>query len=113
MADEVFEEASVSTELEKEFHCKECPTIVSEQVCIQADIKICPKVKVGEIMTYCDDPIIGKCARVSCSKEACEFTVSRTICVQIPLFFSAETTVYPAGHICGIPEIEPCRECDS
>lgn len=92
---------------------KECPAIVSEQVCIQADIKIYPKVKVGEIITFCDDPIIGKCGRVSCSCEPCEFTVSRTICVQIPLLFSAETVVFPAGHICGAPETEPCPLCEA
>ena len=108
MADEVFEEK----DLEKGHCFKECPSIVSEQVCIQADIKIYPEVKVGEIKTFCDDLIVGKCARVTCSHEACEFTVSKTICVQIPLIFSAETVVYPGGHICGVPETEPCHECE-
>lgn len=91
---------------------KDCPAIVSEQICIQADIKILPKVKVGKIETFCDDPIIGKCSRVACSKGPCEFTISRTICVQIPLIYSAETIVIPAGHVCGTPELEPCHECD-
>ena len=92
---------------------KEFPTIVSEQVCIQADIKIFPKVKVGKIITFCDEAVIGNCGRVACSKEPCEFTVNRTLCVQIPLIFSAETVVCPVGHICGVPEIEPCRLCEA
>jgi hypothetical protein len=91
---------------------KECVTIVSEQVCIQADVKILPKVKVGRVKTICEDAIIGRCARVACN-EACEFTVSRALCVQIPLVFSADTFVRPAGHVCGEPELEPCRKCDS
>lgn len=111
MSEDIFEAAEIDEDLDKGFACKDCPAIVSEQVCIQADIKIFPKVKVGKIMTFCDEPIFGKCARVTCSNEPCEFTVSRNICVQIPLIFSAETFVHPAGHVCGIPETAPCHAC--
>ncbi len=100
-------------ELDKGHTYKECPAIVSEQVCIQADVKIFPKVKVGKISTFCDEAVIGNCGRVACSMEHCEFTVSRTLCVQIPLIFSAETVVFPAGHICGSPEVEPCHPCEA
>ena len=112
MSDVDFVPVGAFEETDRELACKECPTIASEQICIQADVKIHPKVKVGKVTIFCDDAIIGKCARVACSNEACEFTVSRTLCVQIPLLFSAETTVHPAGHICGIPEIEPCHLCE-
>ena len=113
MSDVIYEPVSVLDELDKQWACKECPAIVSEQLCVQADIKIEPKVRVGMISTFCDEPIIGKCARVACSNEACEFTVSRNICVQIPLFYSAKAYVHPAGHISGAPEFEPCRDCTS
>ena len=113
MSDVEFVPVGVFDETDKGLACKECPTFVSEQICIQADIKIYPKVKVGRIVTFCDDPIIGKCARVTCSNEPCEFTVSRNLCVQIPLIFSAETSVCPAGHVCGTPELEACPHCAS
>ncbi len=112
MSEEALEAEVLTDEAEKGILFKDCPAIISEQVCIQADVKIWPKVRVGKIMTFCDDPMIGRCSRVSCSCEPCEFTVSRTLCVQIPLIFSAETTVRPAGHVCGTPETEPCRECE-
>jgi hypothetical protein len=91
----------------------ECMTIVKEQVCVQANVKIIPKVMVGRISTFCGDVKIGKCELPACSRETCEFTVSRKLCVQIPLEFSAETFVRPAGHVCGDPELEPCHRCES
>lgn len=91
---------------------KECMTVVSENVCIQADVKIVPKVITGRITTFCGEAKIGKCGYAPCSKDACEFSVSRTLCVQIPLEFSAETFVRPAGIACGEPELEPCRICE-
>lgn len=108
---ETTEALSVTETSDNLLNCKKCPIVVSEQVCIQADVRIDPKVTVGEIVTFCGEPVIGKCGRVSCSHEPCEFTVSETICVQIPLMFSAETKVDPAGHICGTPETEPCPHC--
>lgn len=111
MSDVDFVPVGAFEDLEKGPLYKECPAIVSQEVCVQADIKIIPKVKIGRVTTLCDEPIIGKCAQVACGKDACEFTVSRTLCVQIPLLFSAETIVHPAGHICGTPEFEPCKPC--
>lgn len=112
MSDANFVPVGIFDDLDKGPACKECPAIVSQEICVQADVKITPKVKVGRVTTFCDEPFIGKCAAISCSKDACEFTVSRNLCVQIPLLFSAETTVHPAGHICGTPEFEPCKFCD-
>jgi hypothetical protein len=89
-----------------------CPVIVSNQVCIQADVKIDPKVTVGDIKTICSEPRIGKCSQVGCSRDRCEFSIVETIFVKIPLNFSVEAQVDPAGHICGTPEVEPCPRCD-
>lgn len=108
---ELTTETAVSEPEQLDAAIKKCSVVVSEQICIQADVKIDPKVEVEEIKIFCGDPFIGKCGRVSCTHEPCEFTVSETICVQIPLVFSAETKVHPSGHICGAPEMEPCPHC--
>jgi hypothetical protein len=97
------------TAVEKDENCKKCCVIVNDKVCIQADIKIDPDIAIGEIKTVCEDPIVGKCCRVPCSHDSCEFSVSQTICVEIPLTFLAVTHVVPAGHICGTPELH--HEC--
>lgn len=90
---------------------KKCATVVSQQVCIQADVKIDPSVHVGDIRMFCQDPIIGKCSRITCGHDPCQFIVSQTICVQIPLEFCVATRVDPAGHICAPPDIAPCPRC--
>lgn len=88
---------------------KKCYVLIRDQVCIQVDVEIYPKVTIGEIKMFCEEPVIGKCSRVPCSHEPCEFSVCQTICIEIPLAFSAETKVNPAGHICATPEPEPCH----
>ena len=42
--------------------------------------------------------------------EECTFTVSQSICVQIPLTFSAAATAEPTGIVCGTPDVGPCPE---
>lgn len=91
---------------------KECDTVVSEDICIQADLKIDPKLCVGEIKTFCGDAKIGKCNRMPCQNDSCEFSVSQKICIEIPLKFSADAKVDSVGHICGEPELKPCRKCE-
>ena len=87
------------------------PITVSDRVRVQANIKINPKVVLGEIKTFYDEPMIGKGSRISCPQDPCEFLVSQDICVQIPITFSAETTADPGGYMCGTPELAPCHKC--
>lgn len=84
-----------------------CDTVVSETVCVQADITISPKVEVGTIETYCvGSPVIGPCQ--GNKVEECTFSVSQRICVQIPLTFSAEASAEPTGIVCGEPALGGC-----
>lgn len=86
---------------------KECPALVYDTVCVQADVTITPKVKAGKIRTACmGRPFIGKCCGKPCG--SCTFSVSQKIWVQIPLTFSADAEVCPDGIVCGVPSVGPC-----
>ena len=87
----------------------ECPVIVHETVCVQAEVTITPQVVPGIIESFCvGEPMIGPCPGTPV--EECTFTVSQSICVQIPLTFSAAATAEPTGIVCGTPDVGPCPE---
>ena len=87
----------------------ECPAIVHETVCVQAEVTITPVVVPGTIESFCvGEPIIGDCPGILV--DECTFTVSQSICVQIPLTFSASATAVPTGIVCGTPDVGPCPE---
>lgn len=74
-------------------------SMISETVCVQADITIIPNVAIGAIETFCiGEPVIGPCS--GNLAEECTFTVSQNICVQIPLTFSVEANAIPRGIVC-------------
>lgn len=87
----------------------ECPAFVHETVCVQADIAISPSVDVGDIESYCvGGPVIGACSGTPSPTNTCTFSVSQSICVQIPLTFSAQATAVPTGIVCGLPISGSC-----
>ncbi len=87
----------------------ECPAIVHDTVCVQADVTISPNVVVGKIQSFCvGRPMIGACPGTPSPTENCSFTVSQSICVQVPLTFSAVAIAEPSGIVCGTPEVGPC-----
>ena len=87
----------------------ECPVVVHETVCFQAEVTITPSLVPVIIESFCvGEPTIGACPGIPL--EECTFTVSQSICVQIPLTFSAEATAEPTGIVCGTPEVGPCPE---
>lgn len=85
----------------------DCQTTVHENVCVQAQVTITPKVKALPSKVICQGkPKFKPCKGTP--REHCTFTVSQKICVQIPLTFSATTTVDPKGIVCGKEECGPC-----
>ena len=85
-----------------------CPSTVHETVCVQADVIITPHVEVLEIKTYCIDGVVLQ----PCSgnlQESCTFSVSQSICVEIPLVFSATAVAVPKGIACGSALTGPCN----
>jgi len=87
----------------------ECPATVHETVCVQADIIITPVVTVGDIQSFCvGTPVIGECPGTPSPTMNCSFSVSQSICVQVPLTFSALGEAVPTGIVCGTPGTGPC-----
>lgn len=107
--DPELEKTPTEEELSKPGYPAECPVIVYDTVCAQADVTIMPKVKTGPIRTACiGKPFIGKCIGVPSPCNSCTFTVSQKIWVQIPLTFAAHADVCPTGIVCGMPSVGPC-----
>ena len=87
----------------------QCPALVHENVCIQAQVVITPSVTVGDIETFCvGAPVIGACQGSPSPTDSCTFTVSQSVCVQVPLEFTAGASAKPAGITCGAPEPGLC-----
>ena len=87
----------------------ECPATVHETVCIQAEVTITPLVTVGDISSTCvGGPTIGACPGTISPTNSCTFSVSQSICVAVPLTFSADATAIPNGIVCGSPGIGNC-----
>lgn len=75
------------------------PTFVNETVCVEATVRIIPDVQCGVVETFCSGPpTIGSCDGTLMPE--CSFQVSQSICVQVPLTFSATACVTPNGIIC-------------
>jgi hypothetical protein len=86
-----------------------CSDLFSETVCVQAEVTITPAVTVGAITSFCvGDPVIGACQGEPSPSNSCAFMVSQSICVQVPLTFSADATAVPLGISCGEPLAGPC-----
>jgi hypothetical protein len=84
-----------------------CRAVVNETVCVQADVTVTPVVTVGNVRSFCvGGLVIGACAGTPV--EACTFTVSQSICVQVPLTFAADVVAVPTGVVCGTPAPGPC-----
>ena len=85
-----------------------CQDAVQETACVQAMVKLAPKVEVGEIQTFCvNDPLIRPCSGIPSPTGFSRFLVSQDICVQIQLTFSADIEAEPTGISCGAPGVGP------
>lgn len=84
-----------------------CITRVSENVCINAEVKITPKVTPGDTITTCrGEAFIGSCDMPL--REYCTFNVSQVICVEVPLTFEAIAYATPNGIACSTPIVGGC-----
>jgi len=83
----------------------ECPSTVSQKVCIEAKVTVVPEAKIGDVNACC----VGKPQFEECEKKSngCTYMVSQKLCVRFPLTISAAVSAKPAGIICGNPTAEP------
>ncbi len=84
-----------------------CEATVHENVCVQAAVTIRPRVDVGDVDTFCIDGVSFRPCPGTVA-QFCSFTVSQSICVEIPLTFAADVTAEPSGIVCGTPLVGPC-----
>jgi hypothetical protein len=90
----------------------ECPSTVSQKVCVEAKVTVEPKAQVGDVQACC----VGKPQFEECGSKSqgCTYMVSQMVCVRFPLTISATASVKPAGIVCCQPTVKPsCHEDDS
>ena len=84
----------------------ECPSIVSQKVCVEAKVTIAPDVKMGDVHACCvGEPQFEECRKNPCG---CTYMVSQMMCVRFPLTLSATAKAKPVGIVCREPKVEPC-----
>ena len=78
----------------------ECPAIVNDTVCVEANVTIKPDVDVGDTH-WC---LVGRPKIKLCN--GCVYMVSQMLCVSFPLKFSAEASATTTGISCNITEVQ-------
>jgi hypothetical protein len=91
-----------------------CPAIGYQSFSICAPVEVRPFAIAGEARTSCCEQPVIKPGRDVCPGEingACYFTISQTICVEVPVEFGAETIVGDASVEClGASEENLCAD---
>lgn len=86
----------------------DCPSTVSQEVCVKAKVEVEPEAKIGYVHACCvGRPHFEKCCRKS---DDCTYMVSQMLCVRFPLTISATATAKPAGIVCHKPKVESCSQ---
>ncbi|MEI6101861.1 MAG: hypothetical protein WCP73_08490 [Eubacteriales bacterium] len=86
-----------------------CPAIAKETVCLEAQVKVAPEVKIGKACIVCKGcPFIGRCPGTP--QQSCSFFVSQRIHIEVPLAFGACVSACPSGIVCGEPKVFECKE---
>jgi len=101
-----------------------CVAVVTEELCLDADVDVRPFVRLGHVRTRCvsgpfvegNDWFAGG-ARKSAPDKApsdgeravdCRFSVRQVLCVTVPLIFDANVEAVVAGVRCGTPKAGSC-----
>lgn len=88
----------------------ECPSVVSQKVCVEAKVTVEPEAKIGHVHACClGKPLFDKCGE---KHSGCTYMVSQMLCVHFPLTISASASAKPAGIVCCRPKVEPCDTND-
>lgn len=92
-----------------------CPVVGTQAMTVCLPVEITPFAKVGPSTTSCKgEPVIKVgCATCTGTKNGtCAFTISQTICVEVPVFFGASTYVGDTFVDCLCDHKEDCHEYD-
>ncbi len=89
----------------------QCSTIAKDTVCLEAQVKITPDVKIGKPVIKCKgEPFIGRCHGTP--QESCSFFVSQRIEVKVPVAFDVDVDAASDGIVCGEPKADDLKEDD-
>ena len=88
-----------------------CTPVVSELVCVEAEVTITPTVTAGTPVVHCvDGPSLETCVGRGFTPSAtgsCTFTVSQILCVNVPITFDATATTETGTVACGTVSTGP------
>jgi hypothetical protein len=92
-----------------------CPAVGYQFATICVPVKVTPFAHAGATKTHCcGEPIIVD-DKIECKGKvntSCEFTISQTICVEVPVEFGATATVGEAVVECGdVDTKDICENC--
>lgn len=93
-----------------------CPAIGYQTATICAPIRVEPRARIGRPVSYCcGDPVVTP-GRTSCTGRStnCYFTISQRICVEVPVYFSADAHLNgPVTVDCENAQLNGCTNCNS
>lgn len=100
--------------------CDECTDCDKEEIVhqfleVQAQVTVTPLVNHGTPKAYCVDSDIKQDGNWDCvwrpgrRRDKCTFTLSKVICVEIPITFDVDVDVDQGITRCCEPDFGPCK----
>lgn len=92
-----------------------CPAIGFQSVNVCVPVEVTPFAKAGNVKVSCfGEPVISKdCKKCKGEKNgSCSFTISQTLCVEVPVCFGANTWIGDTFVCCGSECDDFDCECD-
>ncbi len=77
-----------------------CPVLVEEKVCVNAEVQVEPCVEAGDTQWR----FVGR-PKIEFTGP-CSYMVSQMICVQFPVHFAVDASAIPTGITCGTPALK-------
>lgn len=83
-------------------------SLIQDEACIQANVKVSPDVRIKNMQTYfVGDPVVEPGTGEA---PECSYAVSQMVCVKYSLSFSADVQAAPDGIICSPQVLENSME---
>ena len=92
-----------------------CPAVAYQSADVCVPVTVAPYASVGTaVTTCCGDPVVTE-ETPSCAGRkngVCTFTITQTVCIEIPVYFGATATSRDAYVTClGASSEDICTDC--
>jgi hypothetical protein len=88
-----------------------CESVFYQEETVCVPVTVTPFATPGEAKAFCcGDPVVNQRAVCAGSQTSCTFTVTQTLCIEIPIAFGADIVTGSAVVNCGIASDKEC-EC--